>query len=262
MLEAGEVLPPITSLNKVQRRVLGVLIEKGFTTPDQYPLTLKAATTGCNQKNNRDPLTNYEEADVEPALDALRELGLAAVVHTESGRTERYRHYMRKRFPEMSEGQLAILGELLLRGRQQVGELRARASRMADIGSLEALRTALEGLMAQRFVQSDGPLERRGAEVDHNWYEPRESMTLTARLAEPEPAPTRAPAPVPAAAVSTPAPVIAPTSDAQRRIDALEATCRELRNGQRELESETAQLRIQLEQLRSAMESLRRDLGG
>src|SRR5688572_25460933 len=96
MSDAGESLPPITSLHKVQRRVLGVLIEKGFTTPDQYPLTLKAVTTGCNQKNNRDPLTNYEEADVEQALDGLRELGLAAVVHTESGRTERYRHYMRK----------------------------------------------------------------------------------------------------------------------------------------------------------------------
>jgi uncharacterized protein YceH (UPF0502 family) len=256
MSDAGESLPPVTSLTKVRRRVLGVLIEKGFTTPDQYPLTLKAATTGCNQKNNRDPLTSYEEADVEQAMDGLRELGLAAVVHTESGRTERYRHYMRKRFPEMSEAQLAILGELLLRGRQQVGELRARASRMAAIDSLDALRTALEGLIAQKFVQTDGPLERRGAEVDHNWYESREGMTLSARPSEPEPAPSRAP-PAPASA-----PVPAPTPDVQRKIDALEETCRELRNAHREVQMEVAQLREQISQLRADMETLRRDLGG
>jgi uncharacterized protein YceH (UPF0502 family) len=256
MSDAGESLPPVTSLTKVQRRVLGVLIEKGFTTPDQYPLTLRAATTGCNQKNNRDPLTNYEEADVEQAMHGLRELGLAAVVHTESGRTERYRHYMRKRFPEMSEAQLAILGELLLRGRQQSGELRARASRMTAIDSLDALRTALEGLIAQKFVQTDGPLERRGAEVDHNWYESREGMTLSARPAEPEPAPSR-PAPTPAAA-----PVATSATDPQRKIEALEEICRELRNAHREVQMELAQLREQISQLRAEMETLRRDLGG
>ena len=254
MSEAGESLPPITSLNKMQRRVLGVLIEKGFTTPDQYPLTLKAATTGCNQKNNRDPLTNYEEADVEQAMDGLRELGLAAVVQTESGRTERYRHYMRKRFPEMSEAQLAVLGELLLRGRQQVGELRARASRMATIDSLDSLRTALEGLIAWKFVQTDGPLERRGAEVDHNWYESREGMALSARPAEPEA--------VRSAPATPPAPAAAPAPDTQRKIDALEETCRELRNAHREAQMEVAQLREQISQLRAEMESLRRDLGG
>src|SRR3989304_6112713 len=121
MTEEREITgPPITELSKGQRRVLGVLLEKAFTTPEYYPLTLKAVTTGCNQKNNRPPLTNSPEADTQPVLDELRELGLAAVVHTETGRTERFRHYVRKRF-SFTEPQLAIFTELLLRGRQSVG---------------------------------------------------------------------------------------------------------------------------------------------
>src|SRR5712671_1230899 len=101
-------LPTITSLTPTQRRVLGTLIEKALTVPESYPLTLKALTTGCNQKSARHPLTNYQEADVEETLGELRELGLAAVVHTESGRTERFRHYVRRRFSALSEPQVAI----------------------------------------------------------------------------------------------------------------------------------------------------------
>ena len=68
----------VRELTRAQRRVLGVLIEKGFTTPDSYPLTLKAVTAGCNQKSNRDPVTNYSEDAVEDVLDELRQLGLVA----------------------------------------------------------------------------------------------------------------------------------------------------------------------------------------
>jgi len=117
-----EQLPPITSLSSAQRRVLGTMIEKALTVPESYPMTLKALTTGCNQKSSRHPITNYQEADVEETVGELRELGLAAVVHTESGRTERFRHYVRRRFSSLSEPQVAILGELLLRGRQSVGD--------------------------------------------------------------------------------------------------------------------------------------------
>ncbi len=172
-------LPPVKILGKMQRRVLGVLIEKGITTPEYYPLTLKALTTGCNQKNNRSPLTESSEDDVSRAVDQLRELGLAAVVHTESGRTERYRHYARKRFP-FNEAQLAIMTELWLRGRQSVGDLRTRASRMHDIPTLEQLRDELKALQTQGYVQANGPLDVRGVEVDHNFYKPDEGKTLTA----------------------------------------------------------------------------------
>ena len=107
--------PPVTVLSKKQRRVLGVLVEKGITTPEYYPMTLKGLTAGCNQKNNRSPLTEYSEDDVSHTIDELREMGMAAVVHTESGRTERYRHYVRKRFP-FNEAQLAIMTELCATG--------------------------------------------------------------------------------------------------------------------------------------------------
>jgi uncharacterized protein YceH (UPF0502 family) len=176
---SAEQLPPVKVLSKTQRRVLGVLIEKGITTPEYYPLTPKALATGCNQKNNRSPLSEYSEDDVTRAIDQLRELGLAAVVHTESGRTERFRHYARKRFP-FSEAQLAIMAELWLRGRQSIGDLRTRASRMHDIPTLEQLREELKSLAAQGFVQANGSLESRGVEVDHNFYKPDEGKTLTA----------------------------------------------------------------------------------
>lgn len=178
-LPPDDQIPPVKVLSKSQRRVLGVLIEKGITTPEYYPLTLKALTTGCNQKNNRSPLTEYSEDDVSRAVDQLRELGLAAVVHTESGRSERFRHYVRKRFP-FNEAQLAIMTELWLRGRQSVGDLRTRASRMHDIPTLEQLRDELKSLQAQGYIQANGPLDVRGVEVDHNFYKPDEGKTLAA----------------------------------------------------------------------------------
>ncbi len=166
--------PPIKVLSKLQRRVLGALIEKGITTPEYYPLTLKALTTACNQKNNRAPLSDYSEDDVERGVNQLRELGLAAVVHTESGRSERYRHYVRKRFP-FTEPQLAIVTELWLRGRQSMGDLRVRASRMHAIDSLEQLRDEVKALIASGFARTNGPLEARGIDVDHNFYKPEEN---------------------------------------------------------------------------------------
>jgi uncharacterized protein YceH (UPF0502 family) len=252
-------LPPLTSLSSSQRRVLGTMIEKALTVPESYPLTLKALTTGCNQKSARHPLTNYQEADVEETLGELRELGLVAVVHTESGRTERFRHYVRRRFSTLTEPQVAILGELLLRGRQSVGDLRGRASRMAPPGSLDSLdqlRTELSGLAALKLVQSDAPFERRGVEIDHNLYRPGEGQPMTQRTTfDNEPASATAP---PAAASARPAaptvPASAPSSDLLNRIAALETACANLR-------SENSELRERLEELRRSLEDLRRSLG-
>ncbi len=174
-----QAVPGPRQLTRGQRRVLGVLLEKAFTTPDVYPLTVKACTSGCNQKNNRDPVTNYTEEQVREILDELREVGVAAVVHTDGHRAERFRHYMRKRYP-FSEVQLAVLTELLLRGHQQPGELRTRASRMVSIENQESLKTALTELQAQGFVQANGPLDRRGVEVDHTFYLEGENQKLAA----------------------------------------------------------------------------------
>lgn len=225
---------PVRKLTRAQRRVLGVLLEKAFTTPESYPLTLKAATAAANQKSNRDPVTNYSEDAVLQTLDELRELGLAAVLLTETGRTERYRHYMRKRF-NFTEPQLAILTELLLRGRQQLGELRARASRMVPIESLDDLRSELTGLMDEGHVQASGPLERRGIEVDHSFYLPEEGHRLEPQtiIEEQESAAARPTTPTRAAA----GPDIA-VGALRQEIETLKGELEQLRNQQQHLREE------------------------
>ena len=253
-------LPPIKSLTSSQRRVLGTMIEKALTVPESYPLTLKALTTGCNQKSARHPLTNYSEDDVEDTLTKLRELGLAAVVHTESGRTERFRHYARRRWSQLSEPQVAILGELLLRGRQPMGELRSRASRMAPAGSLDSidqLRTELSGLLSQGMVQSDGPLERRGIEVDHDLYPHSENHEPLAeyRADEADEPVTRAAAPVSRLASTALRTSDEGSSGGTERIANLEATISELRE-------EVASVRSEFRELADRFEDLRRQLGG
>jgi uncharacterized protein YceH (UPF0502 family) len=167
----------IRQLSKIQRRVIGALMEKAFTTPDQYPLTLKATTTACNQKSNRDPVVSYTEDQVQDTLDSLREDLLVAEVFTDGGRAPRYRHYMRHKF-DFSEAQFAIIAELLLRGRQQPGELRTRASRMVKIDSQQQLRDELTSLQEKGYLQANGPLDRRGVEVDHTFYLPKEGMDI------------------------------------------------------------------------------------
>lgn len=258
--------PPIQVLSKTQRRVLGVLIEKGITTPEYYPLTLKALTTGCNQKNNRAPLTEYSEDDVLRAVDQLRDMGLAAVVHTESGRTERYRHYVRKRFA-FSEAQLAIMTELWLRGRQSVGDLRTRASRMHEIPSLEQLRDELKSLQTQGYLQANGPLDSRGVEVDHNFYKPDEGKTLVAgesstpviNTSESGSGIFRKNA---AVSLEPPAPApVAATPAAESRIAALEHTLAELRGVNAELVQRLQSAEQNLTQLTDRLDALHRELG-
>lgn len=251
---ADPSLPPITDLSRAQRRVLGVLVEKGITTPEAYPLTLKAVTTGCNQKSNRDPVVSYDEDRVEVVLEELRELGLIAMVYTESGRTPRFRHYMRKRFT-MTEPQLAILTELMLRGQQAVGELRTRASRMAPIETLEQLRTELDGLAAMNLVRADGPLDRRGVEVDHNLYPANEKQPMRARSSgDSDDPPSRPSGASSSATVADPG--------LSNRVLRLETTCEELRIENASLTESLAALRDDFRKLGVELHELRKALGG
>lgn len=254
MSDVDSSLPPITELSRAQRRVLGVLVEKGITTPETYPLTIKAVVAGSNQKSNRDPVVAYDEDRAEAVLEELRELGLVAQVFTESGRTPRYRHYMRKRFT-LTEPQLAILTELMLRGQQAVGELRTRASRMAPIETLEQLRTELEGLAAMNLVRADGPLDRRGVEVDHNLYPANEKQPMRARaMEESYEAPSR------------PSPGTSSTGMADpglaNRVSQLESACEELRTENASLTASLTALRDDFRKLGEELHELRRALGG
>ncbi|MCA9039902.1 MAG: DUF480 domain-containing protein [Planctomycetaceae bacterium] len=261
---------PVRQLTKPQRRVLGVLLEKAFTTPEAYPLTLKALTTGCNQKSNRSPLTSYEEDNVYDTLEELRQLGLVAVVHTESGRTERYRHYVRKKY-DFTEPQLAILTELLLRGRQTLGELRARASRMVPIETLPDLRNELDSLLDQGYLQATAELERRGTEVDHTFYTPQENKELSVRSTgttsttahpqtnhdsdedEPESEMRSAHPTTPGTPPSNPS-----TIDLTENWN---AELQELRQENSQLKQELEELKTQFEELQQQVTEIRRDLG-
>jgi len=127
-------------------RVIGSLLEKDLTTPDQYPLTIKSLVAACNQASNRHPVVTYEEHLVLSTLDALKQQRLARFVLPSHGRSAvRYRHVL----PEalgLDRRQCALVAVLLLRGPQTVGELRSRTERLADFDGLEAVEHELEFL--------------------------------------------------------------------------------------------------------------------
>lgn len=131
-------------LSPVEARVLGSLVEKEATTPDAYPLTLNAATTACNQKSNRDPVMKLEPGRVGQALRELERKGL--VRHQFSSRAERYRHTAEKGL-ELTEGQLALVAMMMLRGPQTVSELLTRTERLHRFDDVEDVAYTLERLM-------------------------------------------------------------------------------------------------------------------
>ena len=156
------------TLDPVEQRVLGSLIEKGLTTPEYYPLTLNALRTACNQKSNRDPVVEYDDVQVAEALTRLRHKGLVESVYTDGGRAERIRHLFSDAFA-LTASQTAVLSELLLRGPQTAGELNSRASRMSRFGSATEVAKVLESLAEGRVPVLVEHLERRPGQKDRRW---------------------------------------------------------------------------------------------
>jgi uncharacterized protein YceH (UPF0502 family) len=138
----------MVSLTPDECRILGVLIEKELTTPEQYPLTLNAMVNGSNQKNNRDPVVTFDDDRVQDAIDSLRAKGLILRVDLAGSRVPKYRQLASEKIG-LNRFELVILAELLLRGPQTSGELRGRASRMHHLDSLEIVQQALEQMMAR-----------------------------------------------------------------------------------------------------------------
>jgi hypothetical protein len=161
-----------TPLTPLECRILGVLVEKQKTVPDTYPLSLNALTAGCNQKNNRDPVMNVTEAQVQEALDVLH--GRSLVSQSSGARVARFEHNMQRalRIPEQS---VALLATLLLRGPQTAGELRIngeRLHRFADIPSVEAFLEELAtrpeaegGALVVKLPRQPGEREQRWAHL-------------------------------------------------------------------------------------------------
>jgi uncharacterized protein len=141
------------NLSAEEVRVLGVLIEKERTTPDYYPMTLNALTNACNQKSNRDPVVQFADTDVLRAFDQAKRRDLMRLVEDSGGsRTNKYRHRLVELF-RLTPAQTAIMCELMLRGAQTSGELRARAERMHRFSSLDEVEIALTELSSvEHFV--------------------------------------------------------------------------------------------------------------
>jgi uncharacterized protein len=131
------------------QRVLGCLIEKALTTPDQYPLSPNALRTACNQSTNRDPVVAYEDEDVTAGLEGLRRFRLVRTEHTRGSRVLKEAHRVEDQLELDTAGQ-ALLALLLLRGPQTPGELRARSSRMHAFASVDEVEATLEALAAHR----------------------------------------------------------------------------------------------------------------
>jgi uncharacterized protein len=211
----------VGELTGPEQRVLGCLIEKRWTTPDQYPLSLNALRLACNQSTNREPVTDYDEPTVRAAADRLTRYGLARLASGAGSRATKYRHLAEEGL-SLDRDQLAVLAVLLLRGPQTPGELKARTERMASVGSLVQIERVLDTLgdrgYARRIARRPGQKEDRfeqllGGESD----------------AETVPAPA-------------PVPELAPASPAG---DGLEARVRAL-------ETEVAELRAELAELRGS----------
>ncbi|HZE23457.1 MAG TPA: DUF480 domain-containing protein [Blattabacteriaceae bacterium] len=133
-------------LNPAEARVLGALIEKDITTPDYYPLSLNALINACNQKNNREPVTNFDEETVRLALRNLSDKRLAGPASGADGRVTKYEHRLQEVF-NFTRPETAILCVLLLRGPQTPGELRGRTERMHRFEDLDEVLSGLQQLM-------------------------------------------------------------------------------------------------------------------
>jgi uncharacterized protein len=147
-------------LSALEARVIGSLIEKSITTPDQYPISVNSLVSACNQKSNRDPVLDLNEQTVQQLIDVLTKKHLVLERSGFGSRVPKYQQrFCNTGFGslEFTPQQTAILCELMLRGPQTPGELRTRASRMAEMNDVSIVETALEALA----TRSDGPFVAR-----------------------------------------------------------------------------------------------------
>jgi uncharacterized protein YceH (UPF0502 family) len=137
-------------LDPLEARVIGCMLEKQITTPDQYPLSLNALVSACNQKSNREPVMSLDEPTVQRTLDGLSRKHLVLERSGFGSRVPKYQHlFCNTEYGslKLSAQELAIVCELLLRGPQTPGELRSRAARMAPFAEVSEVEAALQTLL-------------------------------------------------------------------------------------------------------------------
>ena len=228
-----------SELTAPEQRVLGCLIEKRWTTPEQYPLSLNALRLACNQSTNRDPVSTYDETTIREAAQRLSRYGLARLASGHNSRTIKYRHLCEEAL-SLDRPHLALLAILLLRGPQTPGELKLRSERLAPIASLDEVERLLGELSERAYARRLG---RRPGQKEDRFEHLLGGADDTAAASAPAAPSPLAPAAVPAPASMSAAPA-APTSsrapdDLRDRVTALEAEVQRL-------EGELARLRDEL----------------
>lgn len=221
-------------LTPMERRLLGVLVEKALTASISEPLTLNGVVVGSNQKSNRDPLTSYEEPEVDEALTSLKRKGL--VFMQTGGRTDRWRHNLYDAW-KLSKPEVALLAELLLRGPQTAAEARSRAARMEAIDS-EQYPEMLRSMVERGMVLWVTPEARRGAVLTHGFHSPNELHVIRQRHAGADIGPLHEVEP-------TPRPQVLPVVEAPKpdsRLDEAMAQIAELREAVAQLKAQVANL--------------------
>lgn len=176
-------------LTATEARVIGCLLEKQVTTPEQYPLSVNAVTMACNQKTNREPVMNLGEHDVQDVLDALVKRHYLRTVSGFGNRVTKYeQRFCNSEFGDLklSSAEVAVITTLLLRGAQTPGELRSRASRMHEFSDMQEVEQTLEGLVTredgpyvQRLAREPGKRESRFMHLFSGEVELFESITET-----------------------------------------------------------------------------------
>lgn len=216
------------ALTPIQQRVLGALAEKEATVPDTYPMTLRGLQAACNQKNNREPVTDHDETTIRAVLDELKARHLVRFVYASHGaRATKYRHVLHERL-RLEPAELAVLTVLLLRGPQTLNELRTRterAHRFDDNDEVEATLEALAGRDEPVVVH----LPRQSGQKETRWAHLLGGEPMAG------PAPARPEAPV-AMEQGTPAEVDTPPTVADSRAG-LEARVAELERRVADLEA-------------------------
>jgi uncharacterized protein len=211
-------------LNAADVRVLGSLIEKELTTPENYPLSLNALTNACNQSSNRDPVVQYDDATVKAAVDRLRKYSLVRSIQRSDARVMKYMHLMGDAM-SLERPELAAMCVLMLRGPQTVGEIRTRGNRLFEFQSLEEVETTLNVLVTRTPSALVARLPRQPGQKEAR-YAHLLSGEVTAETASAAPVHARA-----------------DVSAEPDRLGALERTVDELRSEVADLRAEVGELR-------------------
>ena len=195
----------------VEIRVLGCLIEKQRTTPDQYPLSLNSLRLACNQTTNREPVVDYDERTIKAALERMGMRGWTRFASGASSRALKYRHLLDEAVG-LTDGEISLLAVLMLRGPQTLGELKGRSERLHRFESLEEVQQTLDRLSERELVVR---LARRPGQKEERY-----AQLLGGDGEQPAP-PATAEEPAPVATTGQPADVDRLTA-LERRVDELE----------------------------------------